>query len=444
MSDFTTLELMEKKLNADFFEAVTPEDFLPPISLWTSVGGMVMLTTVVVAVAAASVFQYQVIVKTPAKIRPEGELRLVQTSKSGKVHQIIAKVNQEVKQGDIIAYLDDSQLQQERKQLQKKINSIQRQLEQITQQIKTKESQIIAEVDQINKNIASLQAELILTQDNYQNKKIIRIAELKQAEANFNFTRDELARYQQLAHTGAISELRLSEKKASYDIAEARLQKAKDQINPSAAEITVLKEKIAQETAKGKATLALLQQETQQLEQRQVELIAQLDSNLQEQAKLATDIEQMIIRSSTSGTIQELNLRNSGQVLQKGDGIAKISPSASDLVIKTAVAVSDIERVRLDQAVQIRVSSCPYTDYGTLKGKVIAISPDVISTPTNPRDYVLNNHYEVTVQPENLVLSNSQQQCEIKSGMDGQAEIITQKETILKFVLRKARLWVNL
>lgn len=435
---------MEKHFNPDFLKAVTPDNFLPPISHWTSWGGVMMLTSLVSAIAISSVFKYQITIKAPAKIRPEGELNLVQASKSGKVSQIKAKINQKILQGDIIAYLDDSRLQQERKQLLDKINSTQQQLEQNKQQIKTKEEQIIVAKEQKEQNIATLLAELSFTNSNSQNYRVNSITELKEAQANFYFTQNELARYQQLVDTGAISQLQLSEKEAAHNIAKARLEKVQAQINPSQDQISIVQEKIAQEKVKGKTQLILLQQEKQLLLQQQLQIISQLQSDRQELHKLDLDLSQMVIRSSTSGTIQKLNLRNRGQVVQEKDAIATIVPSESDLVIKATVAVADIQQVKPNQNVKIKVSSCPYTDYGIVQGKVIAISSDVIDFKTNNSNNLAKNYYHVIVEPQNLVLRNSQQECEIKSGMNGRAEIITQQETILKFVLRKARLLVNL
>ena len=432
---------MEKHLNPDFLEAVTPDLFLPSISKWTSLGGVMMLTSMVTAIAISTVFRYKVTVKAPVQIRPEGELSIVQASRAGKVSQITAKVNQKIERGDIIAYLDDFRLQQERKELKNKISSTQQQLEKNRQQIKSKEEQIKIEKRQIRKNIDLLQAELNLTEINALNSQVSLIAESKKAETNFNLAKDKLARYQQLADLGAISQLQLFEAQATYNTEKAKLKKAKSQINPNPAKINIVKEKIAEGKTKEKQQLIVLEQEKQQLQQQQLQIIRQLESDRRELIKLNSELAQMTIRSSTSGTIQELNLRNKDRVLQEGDEIATIVPSDSNLVIKAIVAISDIEKVKLNQNVNIKVSSCPYTDYGVLKGKVIAISPDAIIADTIN---TVNNYYQVIVQPENLVLSNSQQQCKIKAGMNGRAEIVTQQETIFKFVLRKSRLLANL
>ena len=48
--------------------------------------------------------------------------------------------------------------------------------------------------------------------------------------------------------------------------------------------------------------------------------------------------------------------------------------------------------------------------------------------------------YEVTVRPDTLTLDVSGQTCAILAGMEGSAQIISTEETVLRFVLRKARL----
>ncbi len=48
--------------------------------------------------------------------------------------------------------------------------------------------------------------------------------------------------------------------------------------------------------------------------------------------------------------------------------------------------------------------------------------------------------YKVKLEPERLTLSQGKNQCALQLGMEGRADIITNEETVLKFLLRKARL----
>ncbi|MDJ0903506.1 MAG: hypothetical protein QNJ55_32395 [Xenococcus sp. MO_188.B8] len=51
---------------------------------------------------------------------------------------------------------------------------------------------------------------------------------------------------------------------------------------------------------------------------------------------------------------------------------------------------------------------------------------------------------EVTIEPNSLSLGKDNNQRTLQLGMEGRADIITRKETVLKFLLRKARIVTDL
>lgn len=424
---------MEQKINPDLIAPVAPDLFLPPINRWLSLGGIVMLSGVVSAIAFTAFFEYRVTVKTPAQIRPEGELRMVETVRGGKIAEIAVKPNQKVQKGDIVAYIDDFALKQDREQLQSNLEATEAQIVQLQKLIDSKNKQIIAEKQQIQNEIAASKLELSLAQNNYQDSQIERDTALKTAQANFDLAQDELTRYQNLAQSGAIAVLQLKEKESAYRNAQAQLQKAIAQLNPNDDGIQIAQKNIKRANARGNAAIALLQQEQQTLLQEQIKLQEQLKSDRQKIRKIEAELNDLIIRTPVSGTIQELNLRNRGQVIAEGKAIATIAPSESSLIIKAAVATSEISLIEIGQSVRMRVSSCPYTDYGMLSAQVTAISPDVITQADSTA-------YEVTIQPQDTVLQQGTRQCTIQSGMDGRADIITEEETLLRYLIRKLKI----
>jgi HlyD family secretion protein len=117
------------------------------------------------------------------------------------------------------------------------------------------------------------------------------------------------------------------------------------------------------------------------------------------------------------------------------------------------VAVRDIGHVRVCKEekvsdctqgkAQLQISAYPYPDYGTLKGAVRAIAPDAI-TPESQDASADTPYYEVTLQPEKLYLEKSGHRYPIQSGMEVTADIISTEETVLTFILTKARLLTNL
>ena len=439
--------------NPEFLRPVQSDEFLPPIGLWTTLGGVFLVGTVGAAITLATLIKYNVTVKAAATVRPLGELRIVQAATEGTVTSIKVKENQVIKQGEAIAYIDNSQIQTKKSELQGNIQNGQRQLTQIAAQLNSLDSQRDSESSLMNRTIASAQADLGRNERDYKDKQIITQSDVQEAEAALELARVELKQYEKLANTGAIAQLQIKEKEQAFKVGVAKLQRVKATLNPSNAPVAIATERIAQERARGEATRATLKKERESLLQRQIEIQNQLSHDVKQLQQIGIELGKTFILAPAAGTILKLDLRNPGQVVRPGEAIAQIAPSNASLVVKARVTPQDIGKVRLckqekvsdclEGKVQLRVSSYPYPDYGTLQGAVTAIAPDAV-TPENKSGGAAAPYYEVTIQPERPYLMRSDRQYPLQPGMDVTADIISREETVLTFILRKARLLTDL
>ena len=482
---------------------VDENDFMPAMSLWTRLGGLFLAGSVGLVIALSAVTPYKVTVKANATIRPDGKIKVVQAETPGTIVSIQAQENQTIKQGDVIATIDGSSLETETNLLQNQIQQAKLQRKQIAAQISALNQQILAETERINNSIAEAEAELNRTRRNFRDRKITSSAQVQEAQANLNLAQVELEqaqadlisaqatlesqvaalksakskldRYRTIGETGALSQDLLEETKLAYlqqeqevrsqkatlersqsaitrqnqaiAAAKARLYNVVAALNPSDAEIAIAQKRITQAKASGEATLAALNREREVLKQQAIDTQKQLERYKHQLKQALRNSDRTIIKAPTNGTLFQLNLRNSGQNVQSGTEIAKIAPENSSLLAKAYVKPQDINQVTIGQPAQLRISACPYPDYGTLKGKVTQVSPDAIPTQGNPaQDNTANSQglYEVTIQPESLTLSQGNNKCALQLGMEGKADIIAKEETVLKFVLRKAKLMGNL
>ncbi len=522
-------------------QSVTPEEFLPTISRWASVGGVVMVGSFGAAVGLSTILKYKVTVQAPATVRPMGELRLVQSTIEGSIESISIQENQVVQKGDQIATVRDlrleSKLETKRNQLIGDTQKAKQQIGAINAQISTSDAQIrssdaqipardrqgMAERERSHRAISVIRAELGRAQRDYHDKQIISQAEVAEAEAHwrtaqkeqqvaavelkiaaanlksiqagYQFALMKSQRYQSVASKGAISKNQVEEAQAataqqfqsiaaqeatilkqeqivarlgeSVLAAAAKIRRIQTTLDPSQSESAVLVQKIAGEQANDRASIAVRQQERQRLiqerqrllqerqrliqerqrlVQQRIEVFSQIATNDREIAQIATDLQPTPILAPISGTIQDLNLRNNAQVVHPGDRIAQIMPTGTPLNIKAFVAISDISNVKIGQTVQMRVSACPYTDYGVGSGKVVQVSADAKSIDKGSNNgsgqsqLPANGVYEVTIKPDALTLNRGGHKCEIRSGMDGRTDIISKEETVLEFMLKKARL----
>jgi HlyD family secretion protein len=219
----------------------------------------------------AATSRYNVTVKAPAIVRPVGDVRVVQAPLEGTISTIEVKENQAVRQGDVIARIDDSDLQIQKQQLQETIEKNQSQLTQITAQINALDTQRIAEMSLMNRSISEARSDLNLNQRNHQTQQISAQSEVREAEAALELARVEMEQYQQLSETGAVPQLAIRQKEQAFRVAQARLEGVTAALNPSEAEVVMAQERIAQETARGESMLATLDQKREELQQQLTE-----------------------------------------------------------------------------------------------------------------------------------------------------------------------------
>lgn len=438
--------------NPDLLRPVRSDQFLPPISLWTNLGDLLLVGTVGTAITLATFTKYNVTVRAAATVRPSGEVRIVQAATEGSVKGILVKENQVVKQGEEIATIDNSKLQTKKSQLEGDIANSQRQLAQVAAQLDSIDTQRSAESSFVNRTVVSAQADLSRNQRDYRERQVTTQTEVQEAQAALELAREEMKRYRQLANTGAIAQLQIKEKEQAFKAALARLKRTKAALNPSAAPVAIATERIAQARARGESTLATLSQERENLLRHQAEIQNQLNYARQELQQVESDRKKSVVLAPADGTILKLDLRNPGQVVRPGESVAQISPSNAALVVKARVAAQDIGKVQIckqavedctEGKVQLRISAYPYPDYGTLKGAVRAIAPDV-TIASGSGSATSAPYFEVTIQPQRPYLAKGDRSYPIQPGMEVTADIISREETVLTFMLRKARLLTDL
>lgn len=430
--------------NSNILPTVELDQFIPPLDRITKIGGTILFALFGTAILLTNILKYKVTVKAPAVVRPVGELRLVQAAITGTISRIDIKENQNVEAGETLASLDNHQLRLQQLELQKNIKKSHQQLKQINLQTDIVERQITVQKKVIFQLIASSKANFNLKNRDYREQKITTQTEFTRAKAAAKLAKEELARYRKLVNTGAISRLQISEKEANLEQAQAIVKQVQATLNPSSARVTIAAQQIDREQAEGEAKIAALDREKESLVEKRITIDKQLERELKELRETEIDLEKAIVRSPIAGIIQELHLRNQNQIVSAGEIIARVAPTQTPLVVKASVASGEINKLEKGQIVELRVFACPYTDYGTLPGKIAAIAPDV-SNPENKKTAdPENGTYEVTIQPKYLVWRGNSRECRVQSGMGAIADIITQEETLLTFWLRKARLLTNL
>ena len=128
----------------------------------------------------------------------------------------------------------------------------------------------------------------------------------------------------------------------------------------------------ALERVQAEARLAVEQMRTHWHDRRQ-ETAAALADLASEQKRLEAERAQAVLRAPLAGTVQGLVGFGAGAIVGAGQVVGAISPD-DRLVVETHVPPHEIGLVRPGQPVRLQIDAFPYTQWGLLDARVVAIA----------------------------------------------------------------------
>lgn len=375
---------------ADLLPRLDLEDYIPSVRPWVRISSLAVVGSAALGVAFMAILPYRIVVRGPGFVRPAGEQVLVNAPLDGRVVSIDVRTTQPVEVGQPIVTLDRSRLRGE-------VEQVGRSREALNQQMQAARQQAQADY---------ARAEL----------------EVEKSRSTLDFARSELQRYKLLSGQGAAPASLFEAKRAELAEASATYSQAKE-------------------------SLAAVRSQSRN---REAELRKEMAGIERSSKEGVSNLLKATVRSPVKGIVFQLKVQNPEQTIAVGQALAVITPSSAEKLVKVEVRSEDVVNVRPGQRAELRIAGCPFPDFGTLPAQVISVSSDALPARDGPEGTEgtegtspASNLYEVTLKPLRVVLRSSRQSCEVKLGMQLQADILTRQETILRFVLRKTRLLVG-
>lgn len=226
---------------------------------------------------------------------------------------------------------------------------------------------------------------------------------------------------------------------------EFTLKTSKEQISQLEAEIKILSEvsSIRGDLAKEKLATRVQALDAQRnLGQARAELLryrrANMDdlntssgelSQVEEQlAKLKDRLERVDITSPVDGVVQDLKFRTVGGVIPPGAILMNVVPVDGKMHAEVRVQPTDIGFVKKGESARLKLGTYDFMRYGTVEGTVTMVSS------YSTLDEKLNPYFKVIVSiPQNYV---GDKEKTIEPGMTVQADIITDRQSVLRYLLR--------
>lgn len=106
-----------------------------------------------------------------------------------------------------------------------------------------------------------------------------------------------------------------------------------------------------------------------------------------------------------------------------------IVPKNAELIVEAQVLNRDIGYISIGQEVSVKLDTFSFQKYGTLKGKIIYVSPSAIQDDRKGQVYIIK------VAIDEYLKSADGKEAIITSGMSGTAEIKLEDRQIIEFFL---------
>jgi len=148
------------------------------------------------------------------------------------------------------------------------------------------------------------------------------------------------------------------------------------------------------------------------------------------QTALQDRVKRTILRSPVNGVVQKLYVNTIGGVVSPGVNIIEVVPQEDHLLIELKIKPADIAYVSLGQKTRLKFSAYDFAIHGSLESKVSFISADTITNKEG------QSFYTIRVKPKNNFIGDISENLAIKVGMTAEADIITDKKTILQYLIK--------
>ena len=318
----------------------------------------------------------------------------VKAKRSGLIQTVHVQHGQEIKQGDLMLTLDDTDLRTE--------------LEKLEHELAMNQSRRVALVAELQRERAVLETEIARAEVEYETAQL----QLEQVREEYQIYR----KYAPYREDGSVRPP--VDTLIPIRVHQTRVQRAEVEIE------------------RAKRRLAALDNRKQELG-----TLEQMYEKLQVSHRLVqTHLEQMKIYAPVSGTVLTRDLdKREGDRIEAGEAVielAKLHSWQAEVMIQEV----DIPKVKEGHKVRIYVNAFPHMEYKVFEGEVTDVprkpEPALVGAGLVPSG-AMSTVYPVKINVIDPYLSAGEKECPLAYGMGVEAKIVTERGPIVDLLWKK-------
>ncbi|MDR3396381.1 MAG: HlyD family type I secretion periplasmic adaptor subunit [Pandoraea sp.] len=409
---------------------------LRPITV-TPKGFVVALAVCVLALLVWSCFMpIARIVRGDGRVVPSGHSQIVQHLEGGIISQIRVREGEQVRRGDVLVRVQDTQASAARSADESKIAYL-----------RVKMSRLQAEAQD---------GPMVLADGTEKDSPLIR-SEIEAFEA----------RRTQAERQRSVMKEELAQKNSEIAVARTRLSSLQGEIAIAQSQLRLITGLVAQKAASSLESLdaqSRVQRLSSAIQETQAELvklggaakeaqarIAEYDARRRSEAsaELATSqlefsrteqelrsqsdrLDRTEVRSPVDGIVNHVYINTIGGVVKPGEPIVELTPIDDSVLIEGRIRPSDRGEIRAGLPVKIRFSAYDYAALGTLAGTVEEVSADTIADAHGDRFYRMSVRVLAKTQAHGKFAKP------VVPGMTAVLDVVVGERTAMQYLLSPA------
>lgn len=370
------------------------------------------------------------ITRGQGKVIPNSKVQIVQAADPATIEEILVQNGQQVKRGELLVRLNDSESASQLGQLQTETDRLEARAERLRREVSggggdCAPGSLCADeqrLEQVRLAAAKSRQEA-LSAAVEQRRRDLREGEATAAslESNLKLAQQQVNMLTPLAKQGIVPQTELlTAQRDAIDI-QGRLNAARQGVQRARAAVNEAQAELAS---------ARLDFQQQALNERS-ELTTRIAVNEESIKGAEARVSRNELRAPVDGIVNDLQVTTVGGFVSPGEQIMQVVPTGDRLLVEAKIRPSDIAFIKVGDRANVKVTAFDFSIYGGLRGKVRQISADSVYDENERESY-----YLVQIETEKAYIAHGGQKLAIMPGMICETEIITGRKSVLAYLLK--------
>lgn len=370
------------------------------------------------------------------RVIPSSKVQVIQASEPSSVRQILVRSGQQVRQGQLLVRMDDTESSAARGQIEAERQSLAARSQRLGREASGRGVACPANPDGTPQAFCANEAELAQIRAATLRSKLSglgsateqRRRELAEAQATVGSLRSSVALAQQQVDM-------LTPLAAKSIVPQTELLTARRDLNDQRGRLAAAQQTVSRTMAGVREAQAQASEANLQFRQEALNEQSQLDAKIavsDESLRGATGkLARSEIRAPLAGIVNDVQVTTLGAFLNAGQKIMEVVPLGDRLLIETRVTPKDIAFIKVGDRATVKVTAYDFSIYGGLEGRVVQVSPDSIVDEVKREPY-----FSVMVETDRAYLRSAGRRLPITPGMLCDVEIVTGHKSVLSYLLK--------